>query len=239
MKKLCLLIGLGLTLTFCKAGGEWISKTLQQSEKPTEVETVQGLKEALSIGTKKSVSQLSKAGGFYSNPSIKLLFPSEASKVENSLRKLGFNKLCDDTILSLNRAAEYASKEASGIFLQAIKKMSFADAWDILLSQNSHAATQYLERSSTQALTQAFSPIIKKSLDQAHATKYWSDVMTQYNRIPLVQPVQTDLVSFTNQKALEGLFFSLSKEEEKIRNQFSFRSTALLKKVFGYADKQK
>src|SRR6201996_9742595 len=122
---------------------------------PTNLEIGNALKEALQQGTGKSADQLSAVNGFFGNAAVKILFPPEAKKVENTLRGMGLNKLCDNVILSLNRAAEDAAKEAKPIFIDAIKKMTLKDVTGILTGSKD-AATQYFKRTTTAALTLKF-----------------------------------------------------------------------------------
>jgi len=112
---------------------------------PSNLEIGTALKQALQQGTAKSSDQLSAINGFFGNAAVKILFPPEAQKVERTLRGMGMNKLCDNVILSLNRAAEDAVKDAKPIFIDAIKKMSIQDVSGILLGQQD-AATQYFKK---------------------------------------------------------------------------------------------
>ena len=205
---------------------------------PSSLEIGQGIKEALQIGVSAGADRLSAKDGFLGNLAVKILMPPEAQKVEKTLRSLGLNSLCDNVILSLNRAAEDAAKEAKPIFISAIKQMTLADASNILLGNND-AATSYFKRVTTAQLLQKFSPIVTNSLSKVNASKYYSDLTTQYNRLPLVKPVSTDLTGYVTQKAIDGLFIEVAKEELKIRGNINSRSTTLLQKVFGYADKKK
>jgi hypothetical protein len=206
---------------------------------PSTLEMVSGLKQALELGTDKSTSQLSAVNGFFGNAAIKLLFPPEAQKAENTLRRLGFNKLCDDLILSLNRAAEDAAGKAKPIFISAIKQMSVQDVTSILLGSSKDAATQYFRRTTTNQLTAEFMPVIHTSLSKVGATRYYSQLATQYNRIPLTfNKINPDLDAYVTQKAIEGMFYRIALEELNIRNNFSSRTTPLLQKVFGYVQKK-
>lgn len=206
---------------------------------PSQTEIGDAIKEALEIGVSAGTDRLSLENGFLGNSAIKLLFPPEARKVEKALRGIGMNKACDDFILSLNRAAELAAKEAKPIFVSAIKEMSVQDASNILLSDQKNAATTYFQRVTSKALEAKFNPIIQSSLDKTQATKYWTDLSTAYNQIPLAAKVNTNLVAYATQKAMEGLFLEIAQEELKIRENSGLRSSPLLKKVFGYADKKK
>jgi hypothetical protein len=205
---------------------------------PTAFEIGQGLKQALEIGTSQGADRLSLKDGFLGNMAVKILFPPEAVKVENTLRSLGLNSLCDNVITSLNRAAEDAVKEAKPIFISAIKQMTITDATNILLG-NQDAATQYFKRVTTAQLMEKFSPVITNSLSKVGATKYWGDVTSRYNTIPLVKPINPDLSEYVAQKAIDALFLEIAQEELKIRGSLNARSTPLLQKVFGYADKNK
>ncbi len=205
---------------------------------PTSLEIGNALKQALELGTSAGADRLSARDGFFGNMAIKILFPTEAQKVESTLRSIGLNSLADNVILSLNRAAEDAAKEAKPIFVNAIKQMTIADATNILFG-NKDAATQYFKRVTTAQLMEKFSPIIANSLSKVGATRYWTDAATAYNKIPLVKPVTTDLTSYVAQKAIDGMFVQVAQEELKIRDNIGARSTTLLQKVFGYADSKK
>lgn len=205
---------------------------------PTTSEMGFGIKEALEIGISRGTDLLSAKDGFLGNAAVKILFPPEAQKVERTLRSIGMGSLADNVILSLNRAAEDAAKEAKPIFVSAIKQMTITDVTNILLGQQD-AATNYFKRVTTSQLMEKFQPVITTSLNKVGAAKYWGDAAGQYNKIPLVKPVNTDLSSYVAQKAIDGMFIQVAQEELKIRGSLGARSTPLLQKVFGYADQKK
>lgn len=194
---------------------------------------VAGLKEALSVGAQNSSSKLSAVDGFFANAAIKVLMPEEARKAESTLRSLGLGSLVDKAILSMNRAAEEASKSAAPIFVNAIKSMSIQDAVGILKGSDT-AATSYLKGKTTASLTEAFRPVIEQALQKTDATKYWKDVFEAYNKLPTsFNKVNPDLSGYVTEKSLSGLFYQVSLEEKKIREDPAARVTDLLKKVFG------
>lgn len=206
---------------------------------PSSQEISGGIKEALQQGVIKSSDQLSAANGFFNNAAVKILFPPQAQRAENTLRKLGFGKLCDNVVLSLNRAAEDAAKEAKPIFISALKQMSLKDASNILLG-SSDAATQYFKRTTTDSLSAKFRPVVHKSLDKVGATQYYSQAATAYNKVPFTSnKVDPDIENYVTQKAISGLFTEIAQQELQIRQNLSSRSTGLVQKVFGYADKAK
>jgi len=189
---------------------------------PSPAEMAMGLKEALEKGTGQSIDRLNLENGFLGNSAIKLPFPEEAIQVERSLRKIGLGNLCDQLITSINRAAEDAFKDVQGILLGSER-----------------AATDYLQLSTTAGLKVKFAPPIQASLQKVGATAHWETVMSRYNKIPLVKPVNTDLTAYVTDKALQGLFVEIAKEELALRKNINLRSSPLLQKVFGFADSQK
>ena len=175
---------------------------------------------------------MSKADGYFKDPQIKIPMPAEAKQVEEKLRKLGQGKKVDDAIESINRAAEDAASASKDLFVSAIKNLTLKDVMNILNGKDD-AATTYLSSNTRSALVEKFKPIISNSLDKVGATRYWSLVFTTYNAIPLVQKVNPDLVEYATNKAIDGLFVQIAKEELAIRKNPAARVTDLLKKVFG------
>lgn len=203
-------------------------------EKPlTTAEVAEGLKEALINGISKGSDQVSQLDGYFKNPEIKIPFPPDVKKVENTLRDIGLGSEVDKFIVSLNRGAEDAAKEAKPIFISAIKSMTIDDAWAILKGKD-NAATEYLMKTTSGQLKEKFKPVIQNSLNKVNATKYYSDLVTRYNRIPTVEKVNPNLDDYATDKAIDGLFLMIAKEEKSIREDPVARTTDLLKKVFGY-----
>ncbi|MFT4754236.1 MAG: hypothetical protein ACI85Q_001793 [Salibacteraceae bacterium] len=197
----------------------------------SEEEVVEGLKEALNIGVEKGVEQVSKPDGFFKDPEIKIPFPEEVKEVERKLRKMGQGKMVDAAIESINRAAEDAVIDAKDIFMVAIKNMTLTDAIGILKGDKD-AATRYLEKSTRAALVVKFKPTVKVSLEKVGATRYWNSMFSTYNKIPFVTKVNPDLDDYATDKAIDGLFVQIAKEELTIRENPTARVTDLLKKVF-------
>lgn len=196
-----------------------------------------GLKEALNNGISKQVSKLTATDGFFKNEMVKILLPEELQKVDSALRKVGMGNLADEGLKVLNRAAEDAVKEATPIFVDAVKNMSFTDAKNILMGNNS-AATTYLQNSTNTALYAKFNPVIKNSFSKVGADKVWSNIITKYNALPLTKDVNPDLTDYTTNKAMDGVFKMIAVEEVNIRTNLSSRTSDLLKKVFAMQDKK-
>ncbi|MEO9022572.1 MAG: DUF4197 domain-containing protein [Ginsengibacter sp.] len=230
MKKIYLL---GLVISFSFSGCETAKSILDSvgtNGTLTNADVVQGLKEALKVGTDTATSNLSMVNGFFKDAMIKILMPPEAQGVEKTLRNVGLGGTVDKAVLSMNRAAEDASKYVGNVFLNAITQMTIQDAFGILKGGNT-AATNYLKEKTTAQLTTAFTPIVSKSLGNVDATRYWKDVFTVYNKLSST-PVNTDLTAYVTQKALDGLFYHIGLEEQSIRKDPAARVTDILKKVF-------
>lgn len=244
MKKLILPILVAVSLSGCaqqkNSGGSGIFKKasdiLNKSKGSGGLSTdeiVSGLKEALTVGARNSSDKLSAVDGFFANAAIKVLMPPEARKVETTLRNVGLGNLVDKAVLSMNRAAEDASKSAAPIFISAIRSMSISDAVGILRGNDS-AATSYLKARTTPDLTAAFRPVIDSALRKTDATRYWRDVFDTYNKLPTTfNKVNPDLSGYVTDKALTGMFFQVALEEQKIRKDPAARVTDILRKVFG------
>jgi hypothetical protein len=194
-----------------------------------------GLRQALDFGIEKQVSKLTQTDGFYKNDMVKILLPEELQKVDKALRDIGLSSLADEGIKALNRAAEDAVKEATPIFVDAVKGITFSDAKNILLG-NDDAATQYLTSKTQTALYDKFNPVIKKSFNKVGADKIWSNLITKYNNIPFTTDVNPDLTDYVTNEALKGVYTMIAVEEKDIRTKFTSRTTDLLKKVFALQD---
>lgn len=237
MKKI-LLLAVTFSLTSCAQVQQTLNQLPQiasQIPGTGTVDIASGLKEALNKGITQQVSKLTAVDGFYKNEAVKILMPEELQKVDATLRKVGLSSLADEGIKMLNRAAEDAVKEATPIFVTAVKNMTFTDAKNILLGSD-NAATNYLQGSTTAALYAKFNPVIKSSFEKVGADAVWTKIITKYNTIPLVKKVNPDLTDYTTNQALSGVFKMIAVEEKDIRNNISARTTPLLQKVFAMQD---
>lgn len=212
----------------------------------TQQEVISGLKQALTIGSEKAASYLAATDGYYRDAMVRILLPPEAQRITDNLSMLpGGDKLLEDVILRINRAAEDAAKEAAPIFARAVTNMSIRDGFDILRGEND-AATLYLKSQTYDTLFNLYQPKIKESVDKAlvgniSTSQAWNTLTGRWNelagslagRIANLQPVDTDLEAYLTGRALDGLFIKLAVEEEKIRNEPAARVTELLRRVFG------
>lgn len=211
-----------------------VNKAIGGEQPPlTTAEVGEGLKEALINGIAKGSDLVSQADGYFKNPEIKIPFPPDVKKVEDKLRQIGLGDQVDKFVMTLNRGAEDAAKEAKPVFITAIKSMTIQDAWAILKGED-NAATEYLKRTTAAQLREKFKPVIQNSLSKVNATKYYGDLVGTYNKIPFVEKVNPSLDDYATSKAVDGLFVMIAKEEKSIRKDPVARTTELLKKVFGF-----
>ncbi len=223
-----------LSLTSCDEEGNF--------ELPlTETEIIQGLKEALKVGTDNSVAITNRTGGYYDNELIKIPWPEEASGaynfIDSNIPEL--RPVLDEVVLKMNRGAEEASAKAKPIFIDAVMAMTIEDAREILNGAD-NAATMYLHEKTYESLHAAFKPDIHDALESVGAATAWSNITNTYNPIaqwtPGIDPINTDLADYTTTQALDGLFLLLAEEELKIRTDPLARINDILERVFGTLD---
>jgi len=198
----------------------------------SESKIIDGLKEALEIGTDNAVKLVSRADGYYKNPKIKIPLPGAVQKVEKVLRAVGYGEKVDAFEMSMNRAAEKAAPEAKDLFWDTIKKMSFTDARKILDGRENEA-TLYFEEKTRDRLAETFSPIVHKAMSTVGVTRYYQELDAKVRTIPFADSMSFDLDKYVTDKGLDGLFLMLAEEERKIREDPAARVTDLLKEVFG------
>ncbi|WP_298536398.1 DUF4197 domain-containing protein [uncultured Algibacter sp.] len=235
MIKKGLVLLLIFNLTACAELHQVVSQLPQDTSTIGNDQIASGLREALDLGIEKQVTKLTQTDGFYKNDLVKILLPEELQKVDKGLRDIGLGSLADEGIKVLNRAAEDAVKEATPIFIDAVKNMTFNDAKTILVG-NDDAATQYLTAKTQTALYSKFNPVIQNSFSKVGADQIWSSLIRKYNNIPFTNDVNPDLTDYVTNEALKGVYTMIAVEEKEIRTKLSSRTTDLLQKVFALQD---
>ena len=204
---------------------------------------VTGLKEALAKGLQQAVGRLGHDGGFLTNLNVKIPLPDKLKKVETTLRSMKQDKLADDFVTTMNRAAEQAVPEAASVFAQAVKQMTIEDAKSILTGPND-AATQYFKKTTSTNLYPRFYPIVQKATEKTGATAAYKNVMAEAGKTKslgsfgsvlggLLEKESLDLDGYVTTKAMDGLFMMVAEEEKQIRQNPVARTTDILQKVFG------
>jgi hypothetical protein len=197
-------------------------------------EVVTGLKEALATGVESAINTLGKPGGFSSNPLVKIAVPDSLKTVASAARTMGQGQYVDDIEITMNKAAEQAVPEAASILADAIRKMSIDDAMTILNGPDD-AATQYFRKVAGKSLAERFKPIVSQATDATGATASYKQLMGTANSMLggfLKNNNSLDLDQYVTNKALDGLFQYIAKEEQAIRHNPAARSSEILRKVF-------
>jgi hypothetical protein len=238
-----------LIITGCAELTQLANQTLSENKPLTQGEIVSGLKEALVVGTSKSIDILGVTDGYYKDELVKILLPPEADVIVNNISRIpGGDKLIEDAILSINRAAEDAVSEAKPIFVNSIKSMTITDAVGILKGED-NAATQYLHKTTYTQLVDLYQPKIKNSIDKklvgnVSTGQSWDLLTGRWNelansvvgRVAGLEPVELKLEEYLTQKALNGLFLKIEAQEKQIREDPVARVNDILKRVFGSLD---
>ncbi len=235
MQRKLLVFILIFNLTACAELQQVVNNLPQSGGVLSNADIASGLRQALDLGIDKQVSKLTAKDGFFKNELVKILLPDELKKVDKALRNIGLSNLADEGLKVLNRAAEDAVKEATPIFVNAVKNITFVDVKNILLG-NDNAATQYLTGKTQTALYNKFKPVINNSFSKVGANQIWSNLINKYNAIPFTNNVNPDLTDYVTSEALKGVFTMIAVEEKEIRTKLSSRTTDLLRKVFALQD---
>ncbi len=209
-----------------------IKGAIPSQEKLSASKVIDGLKEALRIGTQNAVALVSKPGGYLKNEAIKILIPPSVKKTEGVLRTFGYGAQLDAFEESMNNAAEKAAPLAKDVFLMSLKEMSVDDA-EAILKGDDTAATRYFKDKTFNPLSEQFKPVVKQSMQAAGVTKRYMDVEDAVKKVPFADTMSFNLDDYVTKEALDGLFTMLAQEEKKIRNDPAARVTDLLKEVFG------
>ncbi|MCB0716641.1 MAG: DUF4197 domain-containing protein [Chitinophagaceae bacterium] len=201
---------------------------------PSQLEMVMGLKEALSQGLFKWADAFADPNG---NPIVRFAFPGDAQKIEKTLRDVGLDKVVNRVTGKFTSAMSSAVQVSKPIFFDAVKQMSIKDAVNILITDNTHAATDYFKNAMQPSLITAFRPIVDSTIHIEGADKDWSSITNVYNKIPFIsKPLETNLTDFVSARVIDLMFMMVANEEAGIRTKYELRKTDLLKKVFGYAE---
>jgi len=214
----------------CAGSGGSLSDLLASAS--GEGNVVSGLKQALEVGTRNAVDLTSRENGYLDNPLIRIRLPGALDKMASGLRVVGFGAQVDELEVAMNRAAEQAAGEATDVFWQGIRQMTFSDAVGIL-NGGDPAATEYFERTTRDTLRARFEPIVSEKMDAVGVVQSFDQLVGRYEAIPFTQKPSLDLRGYVTDKSLDGLFAILGEEERKIRTDPAARVTPLLQQVFG------
>ena len=203
---------------------------------PSELEMALGLKDGLTQGLFRGFNAFADPDG---NPLVRFAFPGDAAKIEKTMRDLGLDKMINQVTGKFTRAMASAVNTAKPMFINSIKQMTIKDAVKILVTDNTHAATDYFKATMSPELMTSFRPIVDSTIKTEGAGKEWSSLVNIYNKIPFInKPLESSLTDFIAARAIDVMFLSIANEEENIRTKYEFRKTDMMKKAFGYAEQE-
>ena len=224
------ILGLSAGLVICaQAAGQGLASLTSQ-------DAAAGLKDALIQSAGKAVGQLGAADGFLGNPQVKIPLPDSVRRVESGLRMIGMGRQADELVVSMNRAAEMAVKEATPILVESVKKMSVQDAKGILAGGD-NAATDYFRRTTSAQLTQRFQPIVTTMTAKVQLAEQYNSLAGQAASLGLLKQEDANIDAYVTRKALDGLFIVIAEQERAIRKDPVGAATGMAKKVFGLIGK--
>lgn len=226
-----------LMMAVCFCGCDMLLSTTGGSNlnSMSQTELGKAVKELLQVSADNSLAKLGVNNGFFQNNEVKIPFPPALKNVEEKLKQVGFSNQINQFTEKLNRSAEDAASGVKEIFKTAITQMTITDALSIILG-NDDAATQYMRKTTTAAITSKVSSVVAKSNEKIKLASYWTPLATKYNAVMMLtggSQVNTDLTQYVTEKAVEGIFKTMAKEEKVVRTKASARTTSLLQKVFG------
>jgi hypothetical protein len=203
---------------------------------PSDLEMALGLKDALSQGLFRTFDAFADPNG---NPLVRFAFPGDAAKIEKTLRDVGLDKMVNQVTGKFTRAMGNAASASKPIFLDAVQRMTIRDAVNILVTDNTHAATDYFKQTMKPEMMVAFRPIVDSTIRLEGADRDWATIVNTYNRIPFIsKPLENSLTDFIAARMVDFMFMTVANEEENIRTKYEFRKTDMMKKVFGYAEQE-
>ncbi len=226
------LIGLG-ALAALGSGAQALAQSLASL---SNRDAVAGLKDALAQSAGKAMDQLGAADGFLGNAKVKIPLPDSIKRIESGLRMLGMGKQADELVVSMNRAAEMAVREATPILVESVRKMSVQDAKGVLTGGDD-AATQYFRRTTSAQLTQRFLPIVKQMTAKVQLAEQYNQLAGQAASLGLVKQEDANIDNYVTRKALDGLFLVIAEQERAIRKDPVGAATGMAQKVFGLLGK--
>jgi len=204
----------------------------RENSQLAESDIVQGLREALRVGSENVVSHLGRENGYYLDPRAHISLPEGLQQVQHIMNRAGMGRTLDDLELRMNRAAEQATPKARDMFVNAISEMTLDDARGIYNGPDD-AATRYFQDKMSGPLSLEFTPIVRESLAQAGAVRVFDDLMSDYNKLPFVPDASADLTRHVVDRSITAIFDYLALEEKGIRNNPVKQTTSILRKVFG------
>ncbi|QTN26264.1 DUF4197 domain-containing protein [Rhodoferax sp. AJA081-3] len=198
----------------------------------SNTDATKGLKEALEKGALSAIGILGAENGFLGNDRVRINLPGALNDAANLLRRFGQGGRVDELITAMNRGAEAAVPQAKGLLSNAVQTMSVNDAKGILAGGNT-AVTDFFASKTRPALAVTFLPVVTRATEKVGLVDKYNEVAGKAAEVGLLRKEDANIQQYVTGKTLDGLFFMISEEEKKIRQNPVGYGSAILTKVFG------
>jgi len=198
----------------------------------SNADATKGLKTALEKGALSAIGILGVQDGFLGNDKVRIGMPASLNDAVNLLRTLGQGGRVDELITAMNRGAEAAVPMAQDLLVNAVQTMSVTDAKGILAGGDT-AVTTFFASKTRPALAVKFLPVVSQATEKVGLAQKYNDVAGKAADMGLMKKDDANIQQYVTGKTLDGLFFMISEEEKKIRQNPVGYGSAILSKVFG------
>jgi hypothetical protein len=198
----------------------------------SNVDAAKGIKAALEKGALSAVGLLGAKDGFLGNEQVRIPLPGYLNDAAQLLRTFGQGARVDELLTAMNRAAESAVPQSKELLLKAVQTMSVTDAKAILTGGNT-AVTDFFASKTRPALAEKFLPVVTQATSKVGLADKYNEVAGKASAFGLVKKEEANIQQYVTGKTLDGLFFMISEEEKKIRQNPVGYGSAILSKVFG------
>ena len=195
-------------------------------------DATKGLKTALEKGALSAIGLLGAPDGFLGNDKVRIPLPASLTDAVKLLRTFGQGAQVDELITAMNRGAEAAVPLAKDLLANAVQTMSVTDAKGILAGGDT-AVTQFFASKTRPALAVKFLPVVTQATEKVGLASKYNGLAGKAAELGLMKTEDANIQQYVTGKTLDGLFFMISEEEKKIRQNPVGYGSAILTKVFG------
>lgn len=198
----------------------------------SKADATKGLKTALEKGALAAIGSLGTVDGFLGNEKVRIPLPGYLEDAAKLMRTFGQGAKVDELITSMNRGAEAAVPMARDLMVKTVQTMSVNDAKGILTGGDT-AVTQYFADKTRAPLSVKFLPIVSQATAKVGLAEKYNQLAGRAADMGLIQRDAANIEQYVTGKTLDGLFFMISEEERKIRQNPVAYGSSILTKVFG------
>ena len=195
---------------------------------PSNIETINAVKEVLNGSAFKAIEGLAKA----SNGGLEAVLPEEVRPVLATLKTLGLGDEINKLDKKVGMVSEAAYIESKGLMSDAIKEVKFEDAASIVMG-GENAATIALKNAMYGAVKKRYASRLDGELANIDETKHWDTAVSAYNLFAK-NKIEGSLSDFIAERAVDAVFVAMGKEEAVIRKNPASLEKAVVTKVFDY-----